>query len=372
MTPPLTRRLRCPRRREGNGTTTQPQTLMNRIHGEHADLPQLFVSKIGVFFPAGHFRAAEAGFVGDAPQFLFGDPQQHRRAPRGHELQGLLQLVMFFVDRVASHHFPLYAESKTMESRSTVMIIDLYMSTSQPSPMRMRIVSLPSFSNVPRSGTLISPSATCKSTDCPTHALYTFSMPLPQCCPTTRESRSTQKSPMVHIGHWTSKKVLLAESFHFSDFSPAKYLRTVLAGPLAHMSGSAVLAFCKPWHRSNISTALQRLAPRPAGYPARRSIPPSCPIVQCQQAIFRAHRSKTHRPSFSLTGRSRINHRSTIALSARCSEAMRRPKMTLCLGTILRGPVWLLRLAEDLLVASLISECCKFLKKIKSPFRTLP
>src|SRR3984893_11209216 len=222
MTPPLTRRLRCPRRREGNGTTTQPQTLMNRIHGEHADLPKLFVGKIGVCCPAGHFRAAEAGFVGDAPQFLFGDPQQHRCAPRGHKLQGLLQLVMFFVDRVASHHFPLYAESKTIESRSTVMIIDLYMSTSQPSPMRIRTVSLPSFNSVPRRGTLISPNATCSSTDCPTHASYAFSMPLPRCCPTHRESRSAQKPTMVQVGHATSKKVLSAESFQFPNFFPRR------------------------------------------------------------------------------------------------------------------------------------------------------
>jgi hypothetical protein len=125
ITSPPTRRLRHPCRREGNGTTTQPQTLVNCSHGEHADLAQLFVSKIGVFFSAGRFRAAEAGLVRDAPQFLFGNSQQHRCAPCGHKLQGFLQLVMFFVDRVASHHSPFYAESKTMESCSTVMIIDL-------------------------------------------------------------------------------------------------------------------------------------------------------------------------------------------------------------------------------------------------------
>src|ERR1700693_4985240 len=90
MTQPLTRQLRCPCRREGNGATTQLQTLVNRIHGEHADLPQLFVSKIGVLFVARGFRSAEAGLMRDAPQFLFGDSQQHRSAPRGHKLQSLL------------------------------------------------------------------------------------------------------------------------------------------------------------------------------------------------------------------------------------------------------------------------------------------
>jgi hypothetical protein len=39
FTPPPTRRLRCPCRGEGHGAATQPQTLMNRIHREHADLP---------------------------------------------------------------------------------------------------------------------------------------------------------------------------------------------------------------------------------------------------------------------------------------------------------------------------------------------
>src|SRR4029077_14497984 len=122
------------------------------------------------------------------------------------------------------------------------MIIDLYMSTSQPSPMRIRIVSLPSLSSVPRSGTLISPNATCSSTDCPTRALYAFSMPLPHCCPTHRESFSPQKPTMVQVGHQTSKKVLLAESIQFFDFFPAEYLRTVLAAPLARMSWPAPLA----------------------------------------------------------------------------------------------------------------------------------
>src|SRR4029077_4268094 len=105
---------------------------------------------------------------------------------------------------------------------------------------------IPSFSNVPRSGTLISPSATCRSTDCPTHALYAFSMHLPQCCPTIRESRRTQKPTMVQIGLATSKKVLFAETFQFSDFFLAEYLRTVFAGPLDHRSGRVALAFCKP------------------------------------------------------------------------------------------------------------------------------
>src|SRR6202030_2355829 len=293
ITSPPTRRLRCPCRREGNGAATQPQTLVNCIYGEHADLPQLFVSKKYIFFSAGALRPAEAGLMRNAPQFFFGDSQQHRGAPRGHKLKGFLQLVMFFVDRVASHHLPLYAESKTVESRSTVMIIDLYMSTSQPSPMRIRIVSLPFFSNVPRNGTLISPSATCKSTDCPTHALYAFSMPRPQFYPTPRESRTAQKSPMVQMGPATSKKVLLAETFHFSNLFRAEYRRTVLAGPIDHRAPSAALPFCKPWHRLNISTAPQRLARRPGVSLARRSIPPSCPIVQCQRMISRALCTKT-------------------------------------------------------------------------------
>src|ERR1700730_13640959 len=192
------------------------------------------------------------------------------------------------------------------------MIIDLYMSTSQPSPMRMRIVSLPFFSSVPRSGTLISPSATCKSTDCPTHALYAFSMPLPQCCPTNRESRSAQKSPMVQMGPATSKKVLFVETFQFSSFFRAEYLRTVLTGPLDHRSMSAALAFCKPWHRSNISTAAQRLKRRPDGSLDSRSIPPSCPIVQSQEAISRVPCSEV----IPLVESNRNNQRSTTASSA--------------------------------------------------------
>src|ERR1700730_9279239 len=59
LTPPLTRQLRCPAGGRGNGATTQLQTLVNRVHGEHADLPQLFISKIRVFFSAGCFGAPE-------------------------------------------------------------------------------------------------------------------------------------------------------------------------------------------------------------------------------------------------------------------------------------------------------------------------
>src|ERR1700693_1514366 len=296
---------------------------------------------------------------------------------------------MFFVDRIASHHVPLYAEIKTMESRSTVMIIDLYMSTSQPSPIRMRIVSLPSFSNVPRSGTLISPNATCSRTDCPTHALYAFSMPLPQCCPTHRESRTAQKPTMVQMGRATSKKGLLAQSFQFSNFFRAEYRRTVPAGPLDHRAHSAALAFCKPWHRSNISTAHQRRASRPAACPARRSIPPSCPNGQCQPLISRPPVSKTHSnkacsPANLLIARSGITHHkihhknhhkkmsSPAALSAPCFAAAHRLRLTRSALITFRAPASLLPSAADLHAASRTSACCRFSKKITSLFRTLP
>jgi hypothetical protein len=180
-------------------------------------------------------------------------------------------------------------------------------------------------------------------------------MPRPQFCPTHRESRCVQKPTMVQVGPATSKKVLFAETFHFSDFFRAEYRRTVLAGPMDHRAPSAALAFCKPWHRSNISTAPRRLARRPGVSLDRRSIPPSCPIVQCQQAISRApHRkmvSKTRSPTIQLpelrnTAQCESQYLSqymkmfsTIALLAPCSAVTQRLRTTRCSPTTLRGQV---------------------------------
>src|SRR5580700_4157342 len=50
------------------------------------------------------------------------------------------------------------------------------MSTSQPSPILIRTVSAPSFSSFPRSGTLISPRATCRTTGWPIQLLNALSM----------------------------------------------------------------------------------------------------------------------------------------------------------------------------------------------------
>src|SRR5580704_11958858 len=85
------------------------------------------------------------------------------------------------------------------------------MSTSQPSPILIRTVSLPSFSSVPRSGTLMSPRATCSTTGCPTHSAYALSIPPPadvQALLTGTESLSEHFPTMVQRGYYPSKLVL--------------------------------------------------------------------------------------------------------------------------------------------------------------------
>src|SRR5713101_3189836 len=65
------------------------------------------------------------------------------------------------------------------------------MSTSHPSPIRIRTVSPPSFSSLPRRGTLMSPSATCRTTGCPIHVLNALSMLAPSVLhPDERENRA--------------------------------------------------------------------------------------------------------------------------------------------------------------------------------------
>src|ERR1700730_972908 len=54
------------------------------------------------------------------------------------------------------------------------------MSTSQPPPILILTVSPPSFRSLPRSGTLMSPSATCRTTGSPIHPVYALSIPLPR------------------------------------------------------------------------------------------------------------------------------------------------------------------------------------------------
>src|ERR1700733_8151523 len=70
-----------------------------------------------------------------------------------------------------------YAGSITIASSSTAKIIVLYMSISEPS-IRIRTVSPLSFSNFPRSGTLMSPETTCKITGNPIQLAYAKSMSL--------------------------------------------------------------------------------------------------------------------------------------------------------------------------------------------------
>src|ERR1700687_3639276 len=69
------------------------------------------------------------------------------------------------------------------------------MSTSQPSPILIRTVSSPSFSSFPRSGTLISPSATCRITECPIQVLNALSILDPSAHqPDGNENRAPRRS----------------------------------------------------------------------------------------------------------------------------------------------------------------------------------
>src|SRR5438874_8838033 len=65
------------------------------------------------------------------------------------------------------------------------------MSTSHPSPILMRKVSPLSFRSLPRSGTLMSPKATCRITGSPIHGANALSMPPPRLDlqPDERENR---------------------------------------------------------------------------------------------------------------------------------------------------------------------------------------
>src|SRR5437660_2867731 len=121
------------------------------------------------------------------------------------------------------------------------------MSTSQPSPIRMRTVSLPSFSSFPRSGTLISPSATWRTTGWPIHALNALSiLSTPQNFSVTeRESRREVRLTMVHRGYGTSKFVLFHSGWLNQKEVLWKYIRTVLKGRADHSPKRGPLAFCR-------------------------------------------------------------------------------------------------------------------------------
>src|SRR5260370_14468297 len=110
------------------------------------------------------------------------------------------------------------------------------MSTSQPSPMRIRTVSSPSFSSFPRSGTLMSPSATCRTTGCPTQTLNALSIigPLGERASRERESRGMLKVTMVQRGYRTSKFVLFRLATEIQVKFPSQYRSTVFSGRPNH------------------------------------------------------------------------------------------------------------------------------------------
>src|SRR3979490_2274081 len=102
------------------------------------------------------------------------------------------------------------------------------MSTSHSSPMRILKVSPPSFKSLPRSGTLISPSATCRTTGCPIHVANTLGIPPP--CGLSRRQRESLlglPGPMVQREQSASKKVLAKQFPYFLGGSGAQYVGTV-------------------------------------------------------------------------------------------------------------------------------------------------
>src|SRR6267154_2596513 len=105
------------------------------------------------------------------------------------------------------------------------------MSTSHSSPMRILKVSPPSFKSLPRSGTLISPSATCRTTGCPIHVANTLGIPPP--CGLSRrqrESRFGLPGPMVQREQGGSKKVLEKQFPHFLRASQSEVHRYCFFG----------------------------------------------------------------------------------------------------------------------------------------------
>src|SRR5207247_1295688 len=117
----------------------------------------------------------------------------------------------------------------------------------QPSAIRIRTVSPPSFSSLPRSGTIISPSATWRTTGWPIHALNALSiLSTPQNFSVTeRESRREVRLTMVHRGYGTSKFVLFHSGWLNQEEVLWKYIRTVLKGRAGHSSKRGPLAFCR-------------------------------------------------------------------------------------------------------------------------------
>src|SRR5271157_4549638 len=92
------------------------------------------------------------------------------------------------------------------------------MSTSQPSPTLIRTVSRFSFSSLPRRGTLMSPSSTCRTTACPSQFVYPVFIKFPpelglDSVSRWLDSRTRGCPAMVQRGYRPSISVLSAPPF---------------------------------------------------------------------------------------------------------------------------------------------------------------